>query len=366
MSEKTLMKGNEALVRGAIAAGCKAFFGYPITPQNEVPEYMSKFMPEAGGVFLQAESEIAAINMVYGAACAGIRAMTSSSSPGISLKMEGISYIAGSQLPCVIANVQRGGPGLGNIAPAQGDYFQAVKGGGHGDYKLLTLAPWSVMEMFEFTALAFGMADKYRNPVMILSDGIIGQMIEPVLLPDHYDSPRYDKPWATNGARGRRRNFITSLFMNVEDLEEVNIRIQTKYADVCRNEVRFQEFDTDDADLILVAYGSTARICRTTMQYIREKGLKVGLFRPISLYPYSYQRINDLACEGKRFLVVEMSAGQMYEDVLLAVNGQASVDFYGRLGGATPTPEEIIEKIEAVLSKPFVSSCGPAIKGFIS
>lgn len=366
MSEKILMKGNEALVRGAIAAGCKAFFGYPITPQNEVPEYMSKYMPEAGGVFLQAESEVAAINMVYGAACAGIRAMTSSSSPGISLKMEGISYIAGGQLPCVIANVQRGGPGLGNIAAAQGDYFQAVKGGGHGDYKLLTLAPWSVMEMFEFTALAFGLADKYRNPVMILSDGIIGQMIEPVDFPNVYDSPQYDKPWATNGAKGRKRNFVSSLYMNPEELEAINIQIQTKYADVCRNEVRFQEFDTDDADLVLVAYGSSARICRTTMQIAREKGLKVGLFRPISLYPYPYQRINDLACKGKRFLVVEMSAGQMYEDVLLGVNGASSVDFYGRLGGIAPAPEEIISKIEDVLSKPFQPGCRPAVKGFIS
>ena len=360
------MKGNEALVRGAIAAGCKAFFGYPITPQNEVPEYMSKYMPEAGGVFLQAESEVAAINMVYGAACAGIRAMTSSSSPGVSLKMEGISYIAGGQLPCVIANVQRGGPGLGNIAAAQGDYFQAVKGGGHGDYKLIVLAPWSVMEMYEFTALAFGLADRYRNPAMILSDGIIGQMIEPVLLPDVYDSPKYDKPWATNGAKGRKRNFVTSLYMDPEVLEAINIQIQTKYAEICRNEVRYQEFDTDDADLILVAYGSTARICRTTMQLAREKGLKVGLFRPISLYPYPSQQIHDLACKDKRFLVVEMSAGQMYEDVLLAVNGRSSVDFHGRLGGIAPTPEEIIDKIERVFSKPSEPGCGPAVKGFIS
>lgn len=366
MSEKTLMKGNEALVRGAIAGGCRAFFGYPITPQNEVPEYMSKYMPEAGGVFLQAESEVAAINMVYGAACAGIRAMTSSSSPGISLKMEGISYMAGAQLPCVIANVQRGGPGLGNIAAAQGDYFQAVKGGGHGDYKLITLAPWSVMEMFEHTALAFGLADRYRNPAMILSDGIVGQMIEPVILPDSYDSPVYEKPWATNGARGRERNFVTSLYMATEELEAVNIQIQAKYADVCRNEVRFQEFDVDDADLVLVAYGSTARVCRTTMELARQKGLKVGLFRPISLYPYPYARIHDLACQGKRFLVVEMSAGQMVEDVLLAVNGRSSVDFHGRMGGIVPTPDEIIEKAEKTLSKPFLPGCELPFRGYMS
>ena len=240
MAKRVLMKGNEAVVRGAIAAQCRAFFGYPITPQNEVPEYMSKYMPEAGGVFLQAESEVAAINMVYGAACAGIRAMTSSSSPGVSLKMEGISYIAGAQLPCVIANVQRGGPGLGNIAAAQGDYFQAVKGGGHGDYKLLTLAPWSVMEMFEHAVLAFDLADRYRNPAMILSDAVVGQMLEPVEIPDKVEVNIPPKPWATNGPKDRGRNFITSLYIVPEDLEQINIQIQAKYAEACKHEVRYQ------------------------------------------------------------------------------------------------------------------------------
>lgn len=343
---KFLMKGNEALVRGAIAAQCKAFFGYPITPQNEVPEYMSKYMPEAGGVFLQAESEVAAINMVYGAASAGIRAMTSSSSPGISLKMEGLSYIAGAQLPCVVANVQRGGPGLGNIAPAQADYFQAVKGGGHGDYKLLTLAPWSVQEMFEHAVLAFDLADRYRNPVMILSDAIIGQMLEPITIPEKVEVQIPPKPWATIGAKNRGRNFTTSLYIRPEDLERINLEIQAKYAEASKNEVRFQEFEVDDADVVLVAYGSIARICRTTMNMARQKGLKVGLFRPITLFPFPSERLAALASNGKRFLVVEMSAGQMVEDVRLAVNGVSEVGFYGRLGGMVPSPIEILEKVK--------------------
>ena len=342
MGDKVLMKGNEALVRGAIAAQCKAFFGYPITPQNEVPEYMSKLMPDAGGVFLQAESEVAAINMVYGAASAGFRVMTSSSSPGISLKMEGISYMACAQLPCVIANVQRGGPGLGNIAPSQADYFQAVKGGGHGDYKLLTLAPWSVQEMFDLVVLAFDLADKYRNPAMILADAIIGQMVEPIQIPEKVQVHITEKPWATNGARGRKSNFITSLWMVPEDLESVNLEMQSKYADASRCEVRYGELAVDDADLVLVAYGCSARICRTTMNMARAKGLKVGLFRPISLFPFPSARLRELAEYGKRFLVVEMSAGQMVEDVRLSVNGKSEVDFYGRLGGIVPSPLEIL------------------------
>lgn len=345
------MKGNEALVRGAIAAQCRAFFGYPITPQNEVPEYMSAYMPEAGGAFVQAESEVAAINMVYGAACAGIRAMTSSSSPGISLKQEGISYIAGAQLPCVIANVQRGGPGLGNIAPSQADYFQAVKGGGHGDYKLLVLAPWSVQEMFDFTALAFDLADKYRNPAMILADAIVGQMLEPIELPDRVEVHIPEKPWATNGAKGRNSRYLTSLYIVPEEMEKINIEIQAKYAKARKNEVRYHEIDVEDADLVLVAYGSTARISRSSMDMAREKGLKVGLFRPISLFPFPEKRLAELAGKGKRFLTVEMSAGQMVEDVRLAVNGTAPVDFYGRLGGIVPNPVEILEQIEELLER---------------
>lgn len=349
MAKRILMKGNEAVVRGAIAAQCRAFFGYPITPQNEVPEYMSKYMPDAGGIFIQAESEVAAINMVYGAACVGIRAMTSSSSPGVSLKMEGISYLAGAQLPCVIVNVQRGGPGLGNIAPSQADYFQAVKGGGHGDYKLLTLAPWSVQEMFEHAVLAFDLADRYRNPAMILSDAIVGQMLEPIEIPEKVDFDIPPKPWATDGAKGRGRNYITSLYIVPEDLERINLDIQVKYARAAEREVRYQEFLVEDADIILVAYGSTARICRTTMNLARQKGLKVGLFRPISLFPFPSVRLAELARAGKRFLTVEMSAGQMVEDVRLSVNGVSQVDFYGRLGGMIPGPLEILDQVEQTL-----------------
>ncbi|MFA6665403.1 MAG: 3-methyl-2-oxobutanoate dehydrogenase subunit VorB [Armatimonadota bacterium] len=345
MAKRVLMKGNEALVRGAIAAECRAFFGYPITPQNEVPEYMSQYMPDAGGVFIQAESEVAAINMVYGAASAGIRAMTSSSSPGVSLKMEGLSYIAGAQLPCVVANVQRGGPGLGNIAPAQGDYFQAVKGGGHGDYRLLVLAPWSVQEMHDLTVLAFTLADKYRNPAMILSDAIIGQMLEAVELPDKVENCIPQKPWAANGAKGRGRNYITSLYIAPETLERINLDIQAKYRQARKHEVRYQEFMVDDADIVLVAYGCMARICRTAMKLSREKGCKVGLFRPISLFPFPSERLAELAAAGKRFMVVELSAGQMVEDVRLSVNGAAEVDFYGRLGGIVPSPVEIMEQV---------------------
>ncbi len=354
MGKKVLMKGNEAVVRGAIAAQCRAFFGYPITPQNEIPEYMSRYMPEAGGVFLQAESEVAAINMVYGAACAGIRAMTSSSSPGISLKMEGISYIAGAQLPCLVVNVQRGGPGLGNIAPSQSDYFQAVKGGGHGDYKMLTLAPWSVREMFDHAVLGFDLADRYRNPAMVLTDAIIGQMLEPIEIPDEVEVDMPAKPWATRGANGRPGQYITSLYIVPEDLDAINQQIQAKYAEACRREVRWEEFETDDADIVLVAYGSVARICRTAMTLAREKRLKVGLFRPVSVFPFPAEPLVSLAMAGKRFLVVEMSAGQMVEDVRLAVNGMAQVDFYGRLGGVVPTPIEVVGQVEQILLRPFL------------
>lgn len=357
MGKKLLIKGNEAVVRGAIAAQCRAFFGYPITPQNEVPEYMSRYMPEAGGIFLQAESEVAAINMVYGAASAGIRAMTSSSSPGVSLKMEGLSYIAGAQLPCVVCNVQRGGPGLGNIAPAQADYFQAVKGGGHGDYKLLTVAPWSVQEMFEHAVLAFDLAERYRNPAMVLTDAIVGQMLEPIEIPEEVEVDIPPKPWATTGAKGRGRNYVTSLYIVPEDLERINLEIQAKYAEASQREVRFQEFEVEDADLVLVAYGCVARICRTAMNLGRQKDLKIGLFRPITVFPFPSERLAALALEGKRFLVAEMSAGQMVEDVRLAVNGRAQVDFYGRLGGVVPSPVEILGQVEETLLRPFLPGC---------
>ena len=345
MTGRVLMKGNEALVRGAIAGGCRAFFGYPITPQNEVPEYMSKMMPEIGGAFLQAESEVAAINMVYGAASTGTRTMTSSSSPGVSLKQEGISYIAGAELPCVIANVQRGGPGLGNIAASQADYFQSTRGGGHGDYRTLVLAPWSVTECYTLTAEAFDIADEYRNPVLILLDAIIGQMIEAVEIPD-WKPKVIPKPWATTGANGRKANCINSLYIKPTDLEEVNIRMQAKYALAAEKLTRSHTYKMDDAELVLVAYGCSARICKTVVDMAREQGMKAGLFRPITLFPYPSRQIRALAEQGKKFLVVEMSSGQMVEDVRLAVEGRSEVRFYGRTGGIVPTPEEILRQVE--------------------
>ena len=356
MATRKLIKGNVALCYGAVAARCDAFFGYPITPQNEVPEYMSSMMPESGAVFLQAESEVSAINMVYGAACAGKRAMTSSSSPGISLKQEGISYIAACELPCVIANVQRGGPGLGNTLPGQADYFQTVKGGGHGDYKLLTLAPWSVQECYEFVPLAFDLADKYRNPAMILMDAIIGQMIEAVDLHNNFEIREYPKTWATNGARGRAHNIINSLWIDPDVMEGLNLRMQAKYAATQKHEVRYAEYNIEDAELVLVAYGSPARICKSVVDMAREEGMKVGLLRPITLFPYPTLRIAGLAQDGKRFLVVEMSHGQMVEDVRLAVNGAADVAFFGRSGGAVPTPTEILNEVRAIFGKPPVVS----------
>ncbi|MGB9619017.1 MAG: 3-methyl-2-oxobutanoate dehydrogenase subunit VorB [Armatimonadota bacterium] len=356
MATRKLIKGNVAICYGAIAARCDAFFGYPITPQNEIPEKMSELMPAHGRVFLQAESEVAAINMVYGAACAGKRAMTSSSSPGISLKMEGLSYIAACELPCVVVNVQRGGPGLGNTLPGQADYFQAVKGGGHGDYRLLTIAPWSVQECYEFMPLAFDLADRYRNPVMVLMDAIVGQMLEPADLHGNFDVHEYPKPWATNGARGRAHNIINSLWIKTEVMEALNERIQAKYAEARLHEVRYREYHVEDADLVLVAYGSSARICRSVVDMARDEGMAVGLFRPISLYPFPERQIADLAATGRRIFVVEMSAGQMVEDVRLAVNGLAEVWFHGRTGGAVPTPTEVLNKVRAVFGKPLVVS----------
>ena len=355
MATRKLIKGNVAVCYGAIAARCDAFFGYPITPQNEIPEKMSEMMPNDGRVFLQAESEVAAINMVYGAACAGKRAMTSSSSPGISLKMEGLSYIAACELPCVVVNVQRGGPGLGNTLPGQADYFQAVKGGGHGDYRLLTIAPWSVQECYEFMPLAFDLADRYRNPVMVLMDAIIGQMLEPVDLHDNFEIHEYPKPWATNGARGRAHNIINSLWIDARVLEQLNERIQAKYADAATHVVRCHEYRTDDAHLVLVAYGSPARICRTVVDMAREEGMQVGLLRPITLFPFPSTALAAHA-QRRRFLVVEMSAGQMVEDVRLAVSGAAEVRFYGRTGGAVPTPTEILNEVRAVFGRPPVVS----------
>lgn len=349
--EKVLIKGNEALAEGAVRGGCQAFFGYPITPQNEIPEYMSRRLPEVGGVFLQAESEVAAINMVYGAACAGARVMTTSSSPGVSLMTEGISYLAACELPCVIANIQRGGPGLGNVAPSQADYFQAVKGGGHGDYRMLVLAPWSVQETFDFSSSAFDLADKYRTPVMILTDGILGQMMEPLSLPP-FDSQRIPKgprkPWATTGCEGRPRNIFNSLLVEPEVEEVLNQRLLFKYQIWRRKEVRWEGLQLGHAEVVVVAYGTCARVASAAVERAGEEGLKVGLLRPITLFPFPEGPIKSLIPKVRAFLVVEMSSGQMVEDVRLAVNGERPVEFYGRMGGVVPTVDEVLSELERV------------------
>jgi 2-oxoglutarate ferredoxin oxidoreductase subunit alpha len=348
-AEVRLMKGNEALAEAAIQAKCDAYFGYPITPQSEVMEYLSLEAPKRGMVVLQAESEVAAINMIYGGAGAGGRVLTTSSSPGISLMQEGISYIASAELPCLLVNVNRGGPGLGTIQPSQGDYFQAVKGGGHGDYHLIVLAPASVQEMADFIYLGFELADKYRNPVMILSDGAIGQMMEKVKF-NQQPIKKVAKPWATTGKNHYKdRRIITSLHIQPEKMEAVNIHLQEKYTEICKNEVRFEEIQTEDADYLLVAYGLSARISHKTLEIAREKGLKVGLLRPITLYPFPYERLNKLADKLKGILTVELNAGQMIEDVRLGVEGKTKVAHYGRMGGIIPGPDEILEKLESLM-----------------
>lgn len=346
---KVLMKGNEAIAEAAIQAGCRFFFGYPITPQNQIPEYMSKRMPQVDGCFLQAESEVAAINMVYGAAGAGARVMTSSSSPGISLKQEGISYIAGAELPCVIVNIVRGGPGLGSIQAAQSDYFQATKGGGHGDYRVITLAPSSIQEAADMVALAFDLADLYRTPAMILGDGMIGQMMEPVELktPQKRDLPKKD--WATNGwdGKSRERAVINSLYIKTEELEAHNIKLQNRYAEIEKNETRWEEFEVEGAQYILCAYGTVARIAKNAIAILKTKGIKAGLIRPITVWPFPKAPLISAANnpDVKAFLTVEMSAGQMVEDVRLAVNGVKPVEFLGKLGSVVPSPEEIAQII---------------------
>lgn len=348
---KQLLKGNEALSEAAIIAGCRHYFGYPITPQNEITAYMARRMKEVGGVFIQAESEIAAINMVFGAAAAGVRAMTTTSSPGFSLMQEGISYLAAGHLPCVIANVMRGGPGLGNIAGSQGDYFQAVKGGGHGDYKLIVLTPAYVQEMIDFTILGFDLADKYLIPVLILVDGIVGQMVEPAEFPQNYVPKVYDKPWALTGAKGRPRNVVRTLWLDDNGVELNNIRLQQKYAKIKAEFVMYEEYMTEDAEVILVAYGTPARICKAITKKMREEGRKVGTFRIQSAFPFPEHRLMELALQKhlKGFLVVEMSAGQMVEDVRLSVKDYKPVYFYGRMGGALPEEKSIVEHTLEIL-----------------
>ncbi len=351
MSNKVLMKGNEVMAEAAIIAGCRYYFGYPITPQNEVPAYMAAHLPKVDGTFIQSESEVAAINMVFGAAAAGARVMTSSSSPGISLKQEGISYLCGAHLPCVIANIQRAGPGLGGIGPAQGDYFQAVKGGGHGDYHMIVLAPHSVQDMADLTILAFDYADTYRNPVMILGDAIIGQMMEPCVLPQPSGKKMPPKDWALTGAKNRPSNIVRSYYSKEEDLYKNNIALQKKYSEILENVVLFEEFMTDDAELIFVAYGASARVTKSVIINLRKKGIKTGLVRPITLWPFPVEVLQKHAAleKTKGFFVVEMSYGQMVEDVKLSVNGKKPVHFYGISSGYLPYEYDINLQVEKIL-----------------
>ncbi len=343
-----LMKGNEAMAEGAIIAGCRYYFGYPITPQNEVPEYMSARMPEAGGVFIQAESELASINLVFGAAAAGARVMTSTSSPGFSLMQEGISYLAGARLPCVLANVQRCGPGLGNVWVGQADYFQAVRGGGNGDYHVIVLAPASPQEMMDFTILAFDLADKYRMPALILSDAVIGQMMEKVEVRES-KAVHSDKPWALTGAKGRARNIVRSLYASEDAIEKNNIAIQDAYAGAKEREVRFEEFETDGAGIVIAAYGISARIAKNAVRRLRSEGIKAGLIRPVTLKPFPYGEIKKLIENGaKNILSVEMSAGQMVEDIYLAAAGSAKVSLYGRTGGNIVEEDEIVRRAVSI------------------
>jgi 2-oxoglutarate ferredoxin oxidoreductase subunit alpha len=355
MGELKLMKGNEAIAEAAIRAGADAYFGYPITPQSEVIEYLAAQQPEkrTGMILLQAESEIAAINMVYGAASTGKKAITSSSSPGISLKMEGISYLAGAELPCVIVNVVRGGPGLGTIQPSQADYFQATKGGGHGDYRLIVLAPASVQEMSDFVKLAFDLAFKYRNPAMILTDGVIGQMMEKVELFEPIPrSTKFDEPWMLTGkTKDRKKRVVTSLDLESAEMEKHNLDLMAKYKKMEETEVRFEEYRCDDIEYLFVAYGSSARICKKTVDLAREMGHKVGLLRPITLFPFPKKRIAEMVGQVKGVLSVEMNSGQMVEDVRLAVNGKVKVEHYGRMGGMIHSPEQVLCALEEFLLK---------------
>ncbi len=347
---KVLMKGNEAFAAAAIKGGCKYFFGYPITPQNEIPEYMSRELPKIGGCFLQAESEIAAINMVYGASCAGARVMTSSSSPGIALKQEGISFLASAELPCVLINVSRAGPGIGGIQPGQADYYQSTRGGGNGDYQVLVYAPASVQEAVELTANAFEIADYYRNPVMILGDGMIGQMMEPVELKEPIIRDASPKTWALTGTGGQRtHNTIKSLALEPDDLEEINLKLKAKYDVIQEKEVQYEAYNLDGAEIILVAYGTVSRIAKAVIDDLAALNIKAGLIRPITLWPFPYKAFNDLPATTKSVMSVEMSFGQMIDDVKIAVNGRVPVDFYGRTGGNVPSPEEIVCKVKEIL-----------------
>lgn len=349
-----LWKGNEAIAEAAVRAGCRYFFGYPITPQNEIPEYMSMRLPQVGGCFLQSESELAAINMVYGAAGAGARVMTSSSSPGISLKQEGITYMVGAELPAVIVNVMRGGPGLGSIQPAQGDYFQATRGGGNGDYRTLVLAPNTIQEAVDLTQDAFYLADLYRNPVMVLADGMIGQMMEPIEWREHTEKKPIEKDWATTGTQGKREhNIINSLFIDAYGCEKHNQHLDEKFQEIAKNELRYQELNTEDAEVLFVAYGTPSRIAMSAVDLLKEEGINAGLFRPISLWPFPEEQLRAAINRPsvKAVVCVEMSMGQMVEDVRYAAMGKKPVSFCGRSGGVIPTQHEIAVAAKAALGR---------------
>jgi 2-oxoisovalerate ferredoxin oxidoreductase alpha subunit len=337
---RQLCKGNVAIVKGAVLAGCRSFYGYPITPASEIAEYAALYIPQVGGTFLQAESETSAINMVYGAASAGKRVMTASSGPGLSLMQEGISYLAGAELPCVIADVMRGGPGLGNIAPEQGDYFQMVKGGGHGCYRNIVVAPASVQEMCDLTVLAFDLADKYRNPAIVLTDGFVGQVMEPLEIEEKEVTLR-EKPWAVKGTAETRKNLVTSIYLTPDELEAHVRHLERKYKACQMAETRQELFMCDDADILMVGYGIVSRVLRTVVEEARAEGLRVGLFRPISLWPFPSKALADAARNVRTVLTVEMSTGQLIEDVKLAVNGKVPVELYSRVGGNVPSAEEI-------------------------
>jgi 2-oxoisovalerate ferredoxin oxidoreductase alpha subunit len=343
---RQLSKGNVAVVKGAILGGCRAYYGYPITPASEIAEAAALYLPQIGGTFLQAESEVAAINMVYGAAAAGIRVMTASSGPGLSLMQEGISYLAGAELPCVIVDVVRGGPGLGNIAPEQSDYFAMVKGGGHGNYRNLVLAPSSVQEMADLTALAFELADRYRNPAVVLTDGFVGQMIEPLDL-EYREAALPEKPWAVKGTAETRKNLVCSIFLEPDDLEMHQRNMEAKYARAQEAESRHESYHVEDAEILLVGYGIVSRVLRSAVEEARKDGLRVGLFRPITLWPFPSHALAEAAAHVQKVLVVELSNGQMVEDVRLATGGKVPVEFYGRVGGNVPSVEEIQTQLVA-------------------
>jgi 2-oxoglutarate ferredoxin oxidoreductase subunit alpha len=350
---RELLKGNEAIAEAAIRAGLDAYYGYPITPQNEVLEWMSKRMPELGRAYVQAEAELGAINMVYGAACTGARVMTSSSSPGISLMQEGLSYIAGTEIPMVLVNVMRGGPGLGNIAPSQGDYNQICKGGGHGDYRPIVLAPANIQEAVDMMPLAFDLAEKYRTICCVLLDGSLGQMMEPAELPEMQPYPRpFNQPWAVNGAIGRERRFLTSIYLEPLEEEQTNLRLLKRWEEIKKNEIRYKEYYLDDAEYVIIGFGTAGRIGLSAVRSARAKGIKVGLFRPVTVAPYPYQRVEELCKKTKAFLVTEMNSGQMLDDVRLAVRNRVPIRFYGRLGGVLPFADEFLAEIEAMVKNP--------------